>query len=157
MLSWGGLLPENGVWVCASLKTPFLCPHGWSQDPHFSIFQFLRPYFHPKSHISRNVKLQSLKISKKLSSKVSNWAKIQFKRLHFVKKFSLIGSQIRQRFIHKPLCIALKTTHLYQQPIKEGRNNLRQITMLLVNKVGTILTSSFIPKWKLSGTLQCCR
>ena len=36
---------------------------------------------------------QSLKISKEFSSKTSNWAKIHFKWLYFVKKFSSLGSQ----------------------------------------------------------------
>ena len=36
---------------------------------------------------------QSLKINKEFSSKSSNWAKIHFKWLYFVKKFSSLGSQ----------------------------------------------------------------
>ena len=58
-----GLVIENGVWVCAALKTPFSRPPG----PHFSIFQFSRPYFHPKLQISQNLKLHSFKISKEFS------------------------------------------------------------------------------------------
>ena len=49
-----------------------------------------------------------------LSSKASNCAKLQFTGLHFVKQFSSQGSQIQQWSIHKPLCLTLRATQLYQ-------------------------------------------
>ena len=76
----GRALPEKWGRVCAALKTPFSHPPHRSQDPHFSIFQFSRPYFHPQitTQIPGSFKLQNLRISKEFSSTTSNWAKIQF-------------------------------------------------------------------------------
>ena len=69
--------------------TPFSGPPGSLQDPHFraACFSSQDPTFAPKSRISRNFKLQSLKIGKGFCSKESNWVKIQFTRLHFAQKF----------------------------------------------------------------------
>ena len=63
------------------------------KTPIFSIFssQRLESTFTPKSQISRNFKLQSLKISKEFSSASTKWAKIQFIRLYFVKEFGSLG------------------------------------------------------------------
>ena len=79
-----------------------------------AIFSSQDPSFIPKSQISRKFKLQRLMISKELSSKASIWTKIQFTTLHFVKKFSSLGFQIRQRSVHKPLFSALWAAHLHQ-------------------------------------------
>ena len=68
--TWGGALPKKWDMGCAALKTPFSRPPRCSQDSHFSIFQFSRPYFHPKITIFKiNFKLQSLKINAEFSSK----------------------------------------------------------------------------------------
>ena len=73
------------------------------------LVQFLRPYFHPQSQF---LEISELKISRESFSEASILAKIQFTRLHFVKEFSSLGSQIRQWSIHKPLCSTLRITHL---------------------------------------------
>ena len=68
--------PKNGLRVYAALKR--------LQDPYFSIFNFLRPYFTPKSKMSSNFKLQILKISKEFSYEAWNFGKIKFTWLHSV-------------------------------------------------------------------------
>ena len=111
----GGHSLNNGVRVCAALKTPFSHPPCCSQDLHFSIFFSSQDHiFTQKSQIFENFKLKSLKLGREFSSKASNWAKLQFTRLRFVKKFRSQGSQIWQWSVHKPLCSTLRAKHLYQ-------------------------------------------
>ena len=59
------VLPENGVRVCAALKTPFSSPPSHSQDPHFTIFfNSQDPTFTTKSQIFKNFKLKNLIIGR---------------------------------------------------------------------------------------------
>ena len=75
-----------------------------------------------------NFKLQSLKI-REFSSKASNFAKLQFTRLHFVKKFSSHGSQIWQWYIRNKPSIFGPSGHAQYQneswvpppPLKSGK------------------------------------
>ena len=84
-------------------RPPFHALLAICKTPISAFFNSQNHTFTPKSQISRNFQLQSLKIRrKKNSSKASNQAKIQFVRPYFVKKLSSLGSQIRQWSIHKP-------------------------------------------------------
>ena len=59
----------------------------------------------PNRNFLETFKLQSLKISAEfIQFQAPKWAKLQFTRLHFVKKFSSQGSQIQKWSLHKPLC-----------------------------------------------------
>ena len=61
----GGHSKENGIRVCAALKTSLSCPLGHLQDL-ISVFFFSSQYptFTPKSQISRNSTLQASKLVK---------------------------------------------------------------------------------------------
>ena len=60
----GGHSLKNLTLVCVALNTPFSCSHCHLQDPHFSIFQLWRPYFHPQ--ITNFWKIYTPKSHKKL-------------------------------------------------------------------------------------------
>ena len=73
----GGLLTEKwGTGMCVALKTPFHNLLAICKTPISAFFSSQDPTFTPKSQISWNFKLQSLKISKEFSSKASNLAEI---------------------------------------------------------------------------------
>ena len=55
---------KNGIRECATLKTPFSHPPDYSQDHHFNIRHFSRPYCHTK------IKSQMSKASKLAKSSV---------------------------------------------------------------------------------------
>ena len=69
-------------------KDPVSCLPRRSQDPHFSIFQFSRPYFHPSPPNCNSLEILSSKASKlEFSSKAQNGPNFR-SRLHFVNIFS---------------------------------------------------------------------
>ena len=74
---------KNGVYECAAQKTPLSHSPGRSQDIS-AFFSSQDLTFTPAPQISTNPKLKSPKISKEISSKASNWAKMWFTWLHFV-------------------------------------------------------------------------
>ena len=82
-----------------------------ARPPFQHFFSSQDSIFTPKLQIFNNFKPKSLKIGKEFSFKASNWATLQFTRLHFVKKSSSQGCQIWQWSVHKPLCSSLRATH----------------------------------------------
>ena len=98
---FGWALPEK--WVCLALMTPFSHPPCILKTSISAFFGSQDPIFTPKSQISRNLKLQSLKFSKEFSSKALKLTQ-EFSSHGYI--FSSLGSWIRQWSIHKPLCSA---------------------------------------------------
>ena len=111
--SWG--LPEEwgmGIWLFVALKTLYSHLPDHLQDAHFRICRFSRLCFHTQI-FQRNLKHESLKTSKDLSFKASNyWAKIWITWLHFVKKFSSLESQFWQWSVHRPICLVQAAVEL---------------------------------------------
>ena len=102
-------------------------PEASARSP-FQHFSFSRPYFIPKSKMSRNFKLQILKISKEFSYKDWKFGKIKFTWLHSVEKL---------QFTRVPNSAVVRS----QAPLLQNKQNKQ------TNKTTHTHTHT---KWKLS-------